>query len=42
LRVLLNVPAGCYLHPLESRSPQGRNWHGPVKMSGVSGLFFSV
>nr|AVI43620.1 hypothetical protein [Klebsiella pneumoniae] len=36
---LLNLPR-YNLHPFESRSPQGRNEHGPVQMSGVSGKFF--
>ncbi|PLJ28474.1 hypothetical protein B6J62_26630 [Klebsiella quasipneumoniae] len=32
---LLNLPPGCYLHPFESRSPQGQRRHGLTHLSGV-------
>ncbi|EBF0561117.1 hypothetical protein DCU08_23695 [Salmonella enterica] len=32
---LLNAPAGCYLHPFESRSPQGHRRHGLTHLSGA-------
>ncbi|MBA7848612.1 hypothetical protein HV205_29930 (plasmid) [Klebsiella sp. RHBSTW-00465] len=37
---LLNVPAGCYLHPFESRSPQGRK-RAPA-MADVQGAVYRV
>ncbi|AWZ95549.1 hypothetical protein WJ590_001216 [Escherichia coli] len=37
---LLNAPAGCYLHPFESRSPQGRK---PARaMADVRGAVYRV
>uniref|UniRef100_UPI000BDE880C hypothetical protein n=1 Tax=Escherichia coli TaxID=562 RepID=UPI000BDE880C len=36
----MNAPAGCYLHPFESRSPQGRK---PARaMADVQGAVYRV
>ena len=37
---LLNAPAGCYLHPFESRSPQGRK--RARAMADVQGAVYRV
>ena len=40
---LLNLPPGCYLHPFESRSPQGRKRARPdADVRGEREIFFGL